>query len=158
MLDICYSQQDMTRSLVDRRDARSGREETPVQRSQVRADQGETHFIAFQVPVLRRDQTRTPTLSEHAAPRPPDLLRRPVPESADDEISKLGEGRSTLLAKRFEGKSSAEDVARIAILTDRLRKLNPRVTAREREAAEQLVDDVETLSARLENLRTKFGA
>jgi hypothetical protein len=65
--------------------------------------------------------------------------------------------RSTLLAKKYAGKTSREDNARLDILTERIRLLSPRVTNQEVDLLVSIVDQAEAMSANLEDIRTRYG-
>jgi len=65
--------------------------------------------------------------------------------------------RLELLARKYEGAASIEDMARLRILTERLRKLAPRVTDKDVEQLADMVADAEGIAARLAAVKEKFG-
>jgi hypothetical protein len=62
-----------------------------------------------------------------------------------------------LLAKKYEGEPSREDSARLALLTERIRRLHPRVTRRDVDVLTQVVDQVEEVTDGLAQLRKRLG-
>lgn len=75
----------------------------------------------------------------------------------DDEVLKARDARLALLARKYEGAASVEDTARLQILTERLRKLSPRVTDKDVEQVAEMVADAEGIAARLAAVKEKFG-
>jgi len=67
------------------------------------------------------------------------------------------ESRIALLVQRYEGKSTREDNARLEILTQRIRRLSPRVTTNDLGVLTVMVDEIEEISLGLDELRKKFG-
>lgn len=68
------------------------------------------------------------------------------------------EHRLELLAKKYEGVGiTREDEARIAILTQRLRRLTPRVSHVAWTIAEECVTQLEGVSARIDEISEKYG-
>lgn len=68
------------------------------------------------------------------------------------------EHRLELLAKKYEGVGiTREDEARIAILTQRLRRLTPRVSRVAWTIAEESVTQLEGVSARIDEISEKYG-
>jgi hypothetical protein len=63
--------------------------------------------------------------------------------------------RIALLVRKHEG--SNEDRARFEILTQRLRKLYPRVTQDDYKTMSEMVTDAESTAAVLAGVRAKFG-
>jgi hypothetical protein len=131
-----------------------GREETPDLRKTRRAFE-ETVFVELrgQVPSLKREADTTATAGELRAGEPPVTTRVDL----DDEVMKARDARLALLARKYEGTASIEDGARLQILTERLRKLSPRVTSRDVEQVADMVSEAERVAARLEAVKKKFG-
>jgi hypothetical protein len=145
----------MTPTMAKAYEEKRGREETTV----VNFEKGlrrfeETLFIGFrgEVPLLKRQTDSTPTAEELRAgqgvsPR----------GQEDDDVLKARDARLALLARKYEGSASVEDTARLQILTERLRKLSPRVTEKDVEQVAEMVADAEGIAARLAALKEKFG-
>jgi len=146
---------DLTPTISTAYEEKRGREETAVVSSQrERPKFDETLFIGFQgeVPLLKRQTDPTPTAEE---------LRtgqggNPRGQS-DDEVLEARDTRLALLARKYEGVASVEDGARLRILTERLRKLAPRVTHHDLEQVVEMVADAEGIAARLAAVKDKFG-
>jgi hypothetical protein len=58
---------------------------------------------------------------------------------------------------KYEGAASVEDTARLQILTERLRRLEPRATAKNMEQVVERVADAEGIVARLAAVKEKSG-
>lgn len=84
-----------------------------------------------------------------------------TPPESPAEPSRLDvarEHRLAILAQQFEGvELTREDEARVAILTQRLRRLAPRVTHKAWTIAEESVSALEAVSARVDEIGTKYG-
>lgn len=66
--------------------------------------------------------------------------------------------RLALLAREFEGAElTREDAARLAILTQRLRRLAPKVTAKSWTIAEEGLTQLEDVSARIDAINARYG-
>jgi hypothetical protein len=65
--------------------------------------------------------------------------------------------RVALLVKKHEGKTSREDGARLAILTERIRKLDPRVTTQQLDSMADMVGQLESVSTNLDLIREKYA-
>jgi hypothetical protein len=146
---------DLTPTMSTAYEEKRGREETAVvsfQRERPNFD--ETLFIGFhgEVPLLKRQTDPTPTTEELRTGRG----GNPRGQS-DDEVLKARDARLALLARKYEGVASAEDGARLQILTERLRKLAPRVTPHDLEQVVEMVADAESIAARLAAVKDKFG-
>lgn len=147
---------DMTRTLQAREEKR-GREETFVAERPSRAFE-ETPFLVFRtdVPSMRRNGTLTPTGAELS-----NLVEttQVVAKAAtkEDAADRARDARVALLARKYEGISTVEDDARLAILTARLRKLSPRVTSADIDKLTTMVGELEQVSSNLEEIRRKFG-
>lgn len=87
------------------------------------------------------------------------LWRSPKPESTvPDLVETARNHRLAILAREFEGAElTREDKARLAILTQRLRKLVPRVTTKSWTIAEEGVAQLEDISARIDDIGARYG-
>jgi hypothetical protein len=133
---------------------RRGREETAAPQK-LRRGFEETIFVELrgQVPVLKREADTTATADElRAGERRPPAVRVDV----EDEVMKARDARLALLARKYEGTASIEDGARLQILTERLRKLSPRVTSEDVAQVEDMVSEAERIAARLDAVKKKF--
>lgn len=116
-----------------------------------------TQFIFFESPMSRNewDYTGVAGLLDHHQQIQP----MPTQDNAEpDVIARYRDDRLELMIKRFEGDPLAEDEARIVILTNRLRKLVPRVTSEAWEMLEQVASDLESDSAFINELEEQFGS
>ncbi len=117
----------------------------------------ETVFVAYPAarPSMRWNGTLTPTCAELAAQS--QVTRTPVRLGTQESVTdNARDARVTLLARRYERPSTVEDDARLAILTVRLRKLSPRVTAADLDKLTTMVDELEHVASNLEEIRSKF--
>ena len=89
-------------------------------------------------------------VTEHAPITEPGLETR-------DEISEARDRRIELLVRKFDKTSTTEDDARFHILTQKLRRLVPRVTERETNQLASTVAMIEELTADLDATKTKYG-
>ena len=99
----------------------------------------------------------TPLHTDHLARRP----KRPPyrGEQPDvDPLTKATEDRVQLLARKYVAKDkfSDEESARLEIVTERVRKLLPAVTAQEFEALEQVLTSLRDISKANASLRDKL--
>lgn len=78
-------------------------------------------------------------------------------ENIQNPLDRAREDRLALMAMKYEGSASSEDLARIKILTVRLRRLDPRITQDEISAAEQIVGTLEIVSGNLDRIRAELG-
>lgn len=148
---------DMTARALQAREEKRGREETFVADRPSRAFE-ETAFLVYtsDVPSMRRNGTLTPTGAELTT-----LVERSqaplktVP--TEDVADRARDARVALLARKYEGLSTVEDDARLAILTARLRKLSPRVTSTDIDNLTTMVGELEQVSSNLDEIRSKFG-
>jgi hypothetical protein len=149
---------DQTPTLSTAYAEKQGREETTIGNLDKRAPTFEgTLFIGFrgQVPLLQRQIDRTSTAEELRASE-----GRPTGQHDQDEndaVLKARDLRLELLARKYEDEASIEDMARLRILTERLRKLAPRVTDKDVEQLADMVADAEGIAARLAAVKEKFG-
>jgi hypothetical protein len=81
----------------------------------------------------------------------------PSPTSRLERFKRGRRSEAALLARKYEGLSTVEDDARLAILTARLRKLTPRVTAADIDKLRTMVGELEQVSANVDEIRSKFG-
>lgn len=88
-----------------------------------------------------------------------ELWRSPRPaEPEQTALDAAREHRLAILARQFEGAElTREDEARVAILTQRLRRLAPRVTHLSWTIAEASVTELEAVSASIEDISAKYG-
>lgn len=113
--------------------------------------------LASRLPAFERPSARTRASSDvetgagRASER--DLAELSMP----DEATRAREERIALLARRHTGAGSIEDDARFRILTERLRRLVPRVTSADFQPVEAALSAMETTTATLDELRAKFG-
>jgi hypothetical protein len=148
---------DQTAALATAYEEKRGREETTVGSFEKRRRRfEETLFIGFQgqVPLLKRQTDSTPTAEELRAGQ---AQRGSHRGEDDDEVLKARDVRLALLARKYEGTASVEDTARLQILTERLRKLAPRVTDKDIEQVAEMVADAEDIATRLAAVKEKFG-
>lgn len=148
---------DMTARALQAREEKRGREETFVADRPSRAFE-ETAFLVFRtdVPTMRRNGTLTPTGAElsNLVETTPEVVKAATKKDAADRAR---DARVALLARKYEGLSTVEDDARLAILTARLRKLSPRVTSGDIDKLTTMVGELEQVSSNLEEIRSKFG-
>ena len=108
--------------------------------------------------VTRPSSMRTPVgrevlendVTEHAPITEPGLETR-------DEISEARDRRIELLVRKFDKTSTTEDDARFHILTQKLRRLVPRVTERETNQLASTVAMIEEFTTDLDATKTKHG-
>lgn len=147
---------DMTARALQARDEKRGREETFVADRPSRTFE-ETSFLVYRsdVPSMRRNGTFTPTGAEltNLLVESRAVSKMPAENAAD----RARDTRVALLARKYEGLSTVEDDARLAILTARLRKLSPRVTSADIDSLTTMVGELEQVSSNLDEIRSKFG-
>ena len=81
-----------------------------------------------------------------------------VEEQAKSEADVAASERVTLLARRYvSGSLSPEADARLAIATERVRRLLPRVTADDVETLETILDDLDSIKRRDTERRKRLG-
>lgn len=71
-------------------------------------------------------------------------------------LDAASDARVSLLVQKYEGKSTKEDSARLEILTQRLRRLSPRVTSEDIAALGIMVDQLEEISDDIDQIAKKF--
>jgi hypothetical protein len=156
MLDLA-ALPDMTARSIQSHDERRGCEETYVNERPVRSFE-ETVFLVYRssVPSMRGSGSLTPTKAETLGALGVNT-RRPSAPSHDDTADRARDARVVLLARKYEGISTTEDEARIEILTQRLRRLSPRVTPKDLDQLTLMVGQLEEVSSNLDEIRSKFG-
>jgi hypothetical protein len=75
---------------------------------------------------------------------------------SDDPISKTARDRRVLLSNKYAGKLNNEEASRLDILTERLRKLSPRVSTSEINALSEMVDGLEAMNLRLAAIKARY--
>ncbi len=140
-------------------DERKGREET--RRPDFAAyELQETVFVAYEsnLPPLQSMGQQTQTSEDVVRHRPFRIVPEKRRRSVDvNEIEKARAARLRLLAREQEGAASPEDSARFEILTQRLRRLSPRVGEQDIEVIANMLDDAEAISETVEAIRKKYG-
>jgi hypothetical protein len=118
------------------------------------APQG-THFHVLTQPSFRRDASQTTLESERDVET---IAFDEAPSfSAPTQLDLTSSHRSTLLVMKYEGASSKENQARIDILTQRLRKLSPRVTESDINHLDGAISSIESVSETVDALNRKYG-
>lgn len=109
----------------------------------------------FQVSFEYRTLTTTELSKQDNGPFEDSVM---VAEPVQDEVRKAQEGRVLLLARKYElGRVSPEESARLQILTERLRRLDPAITAGDWERAIDVAEDIRAQSAELEAFAVEYG-
>lgn len=118
----------------------------------------ETAVRGKSMPTFRRGSDSTATAadrqrigSSYYETAPAELDR------ARSVIERASEARLALLAQKYEGTATKEDSARLAILTERIRRLCPRVTPADLAALGEVVGEIEQITVGIEQLRQEFG-
>lgn len=106
---------------------------------------------------MNRGGLSTATAAELREAFPSKSLEEQLAPEADDPVIRARDARIALLARKYEGISTTEDDARLQILTQRLRRLGPRVTPEDLNSLSTMVKQLEETSADLEEIRGKFG-
>lgn len=79
-------------------------------------------------------------------------------QPSHDPVQQAQDHRLAILAKKYEGTQlTREDEARVAILTQRLRRLLPRITTKSWTIAEESVGELEAVAANVGEIRAKYG-
>jgi len=102
----------------------------------------------------------TSTLLELETRRTPPPSARPAAEERTDsrnDVEAIAANRTILLIQRFEGRASREDEARLEMLTQRLRRLSPRVTREDMDILTAAVDEIEDIDRALATLDAEYG-
>jgi hypothetical protein len=119
-----------------------------------------TDVNALTASVIRAASNSTSTVA--------DLTRRSSPIAADaggevrravhhSQLRQATADRVKLLARKYGDKLDTEGGARLDILTQRIRKLNPRVTQRDLSRLATMVDEAEQISDDVASLRDEFN-
>lgn len=77
--------------------------------------------------------------------------------NSSSQLVAARETRLALLAKKYEGEPTREDSARLALLTERIRRLQPRVTRHDVDVLTKVVDQVEQVTDSLAQMRLRLG-
>lgn len=151
MLDTpLVSSQEIAQRL--RSSDRRGHEQTAVVDRTGASSYGTLIFSQRAAPAVTLDITGT--LAE-AREQP----ARPEQRSADEQaVASARDARLQLVALKYEGRASTEDMARLHILTLRLRKLAPRVDAEALSNLEQAVGSIERVAENLAEIDRELDA
>ena len=85
-------------------------------------------------------------------------LWKPAQPELSSPLETSRDQRLAILAREFEGiKLTREDEARLAIVTQRLRRLAPKITTRSWTIAEEVLAELEGVSARIDDIGAKYG-
>jgi hypothetical protein len=113
-----------------------------------------TDIIGQKILTFQRTKQSTPTAQERSQA----LTNLSAPDEVEScELANARDTRMALLVQKYEGKASREDVARLGILTQRMRRLVPRVTALDLDELTGIADALESVSADIDNLEEEFG-
>ena len=93
----------------------------------------------FSTNVFSHTLTGTEALRGSRKAGPPQVPHR----AGAEDIARRA--RVALLVKKHEGKTTREDGARLEILTARIRKMDPRVTARQLDSMAGMIEDLESV-------------
>jgi len=86
------------------------------------------------------------------------MFHIPVEDQVKSEADVAASERVTLLARKYvSGTLSPEADARLAIATERVRRLLPRVTADDFEALESILEDLDSINRRNAERRKRLG-
>lgn len=157
MFELVATTDITTSTAFHAREERRGREETLVMDfpRPARVDTSSLVYLS-ELPSVRHGEGGTPTTAELAQLLRVEKTLKVVSFELDD-VERARRARVSLLARKYEGASSVEDDARIDILTERLRRLSPRVTKTDLETMSKMVEDLEEVSLNLEQIRENFG-
>lgn len=109
-------------------------------------------------PYTFRESDRSRTLEELQIDPIFGPLWQPPQADPPSPLETARNQRLAILAREFEGvRLSREDEARLAILTQRLRRLAPKVTVRSWTVAEEVLAQLEDVSARINDISAKYG-
>ena len=120
---------------------------------------GETFILGRRVepqhPAIR-SRMATPTAAELIQPaKDEELDDIRAAEPTVDPVKLARDARIALLARRYEKRATVEDEARFQILTERLRRLAPVVTARDLELYSTMLGGLERADALIERIRAR---
>ena len=149
---------DITNTTSSPFEERRGHEETCVTTGPSSPPEP-TLFIGYKadVPALRREAPTTTTTDELLLNRPAASPSGQTPIHEEDEVSRAREARLMLLARRYERVASPEDDARMHILTQRLRRLAPRVTESDTNELSSMFGELEAMSESVSAIRRRYG-
>ena len=89
---------------------------------------------------------------------PVPMVNQDVADPAVDAVVRAATSRSVLLARKYgRGGVDREEASRLEILTERLRRLSPRVELAEIDVLTGMVNDMEALSSQLAVMRAKYS-
>lgn len=115
-----------------------------------------TEYVSLKPPVIQR-----PTVSTPMAFNGPKFYKENIGANVEplenSPVDIASEQRLALLVQKHEGASTREENARLKILTQRLRRLSPRVTAGDVVALTTMVEQIEEVSTDLDDIRRQFG-
>lgn len=132
---------------------RSGVGTSPERRKQ--APVSPTDTVVLKPREIARHDVSTQTGSEKA--RPTSAKAKQPHAAGVSPLVAARETRLALLAKKYEGKATHEDSARLALLTERIRRLQPRVTKHDVDVLTRVVDQVEQVTDSLAQMRQRLG-
>ena len=102
-------------------------------------------------------ENRTPASVDHLRPLKPRGDARNNPSIDQNPLGKARDDRIALLVRKYEGKTNSEDSARLAILTERIRRLSPSIPVKALDLMEDMVQSAENVSMDLADIRAQFG-
>lgn len=109
--------------------------------------------------LFTRSTSGTPLLSEKPSQQPETWIWRAPEPTREDQIARLNNERVALLARKYVAKENFndEESARLAIVTERVRKLLPAVAAKEYEVLEHILKLVKQARETDKGLRERVG-
>lgn len=115
----------------------------------------QTDTVVLKPFAIARHDTSTQTGSKKTVPT---LSKGASQQKAgSSQLAVARETRLALLAKKYEGQPTVEDSARLALVTERIRRLQPRVTKRDVDVLTKVVDRVEQVTDSLAQMRQRLG-
>ena len=122
------------------------------------------HVVGKELPNERRDSyTRTNSVSYFLTLEDDEKTtkiegNKIVNDQQEDYSESVNRDRIELLAKKYaQKKFSKEDDARLAIVTQKIRQLIPRVTIGDFEVLADIAEEIQRINERDENLRNDLG-
>jgi len=111
------------------------------------------------LPVMESVHEETPVLSTKERPRFGRWKPMPLEAALDSASVTANTDRITLLARKYVAKEqfSDEEAARLAIVTERVQRLLPAVTAREFESLEGILNAVKAIGELDKDIRLSLG-
>lgn len=132
---------------------RIGPAPSPERRKQVSISP--TDAVVLKPFEIARHDTRTQTGAKKSSTAATGV--KPLQIAGASQLVVAREARLALLAKKYEGEPTVEDSARLALLTERIRRLQPRVTKRDVDVLTQVVGQVEQVTDSLAQMRQRLG-